>query len=213
MLKIQTKASQISNLTDARYFAAWDVNWLGFNLNPEAESRLSAVEMKAIKEWVEGPKMIGEFGNLNDKDQLISAVSVLELDGIQVGMFTEIDVLEGLEKVYVIQEWVLEKASDLEWMEEKLAERKECVNSFLLNLSTNGIELDLLDEAGRTLLKKLCSEFNIILNANIKPEQLDFIQNELNPEGISVTGGEEEKVGFKSFDELDDLFEALEITV
>jgi len=31
--------------------------------------------------------------------------------------------------------------------------------------------------------------------------------------GINVVGGEEEKVGVKSFDELDEIFEALEILI
>ena len=34
-----------------------------------------------------------------------------------------------------------------------------------------------------------------------------------NLQGINVKGGEEEKVGVKSFDELDEIFEAIEILV
>jgi len=50
MLKIKVKASQITNLTDARYFAAWEVEWLGFNFDEGSAHYIPPVEMKAIKE-------------------------------------------------------------------------------------------------------------------------------------------------------------------
>jgi len=36
------------------------------------------------------------------------------------------------------------------------------------------------------------------------------ILTEINPIGITIRGGEEEKVGVKSFEEVDELFEMLE---
>jgi phosphoribosylanthranilate isomerase len=62
MLKTQVKASSITNLTDARYFAAWEVKWLGFNLDANAEDYIEPVKMKAMKEWVDGVEVVAEFG-------------------------------------------------------------------------------------------------------------------------------------------------------
>ena len=61
MYNPQIKASQITNLTDARYFAAWGVEWLGFGLESGQDYFVTTAQMAAIKEWVEGPKMVGEF--------------------------------------------------------------------------------------------------------------------------------------------------------
>ena len=59
MLKTKIKANSITNLTDARYFAAWEVEWLGFNLNPGESIALQQVP--AIKDWVDGVKIVGEL--------------------------------------------------------------------------------------------------------------------------------------------------------
>ena len=56
MLKAKIKISQITNLTDARYFAAWGVDFLGFDINPESEHFSSPSIVAEISEWVEGPE-------------------------------------------------------------------------------------------------------------------------------------------------------------
>jgi len=53
MLTTTVKASSISNLTDARYFAAWHVDWLGFDLTANGLSVLSLPEVKEIKDWID----------------------------------------------------------------------------------------------------------------------------------------------------------------
>ena len=83
MLKINVKASQITNLTDARYFAAWEVKWLGFNFDSGSEHYILPQNMKAIKEWVEGVKLVGEF-SFASADDINSAVELLELNVVQV---------------------------------------------------------------------------------------------------------------------------------
>ncbi len=54
-------ASSITNLTDARYFAAREVDFLGFNFEAGTPGYLDPMYMKAMREWVEGPRIAGEF--------------------------------------------------------------------------------------------------------------------------------------------------------
>ena len=44
------KATAVMNLTDARYFAAKEVDYLGFNLEEGTEGYLDPMYMKAIRE-------------------------------------------------------------------------------------------------------------------------------------------------------------------
>lgn len=57
--KRQVIASGITNLTDARYFAAMGVDWMGFDLR--TEPRIPVEQMHAIMDWVEGPRWFVEI--------------------------------------------------------------------------------------------------------------------------------------------------------
>ncbi|MDX1479607.1 MAG: hypothetical protein R3301_17970 [Saprospiraceae bacterium] len=52
-------ATGITNLTDARYFSAMGVDWMGFDLT--REPRISRERMQAIMDWVEGPRWLVEL--------------------------------------------------------------------------------------------------------------------------------------------------------
>ena len=123
MLKIKVKASQVTNLTDARYFAAWEVEWLGFNFDQGSEHYIQPQSMKAIKEWVEGVQVVGEF-SLASAEDINSAIELLDLDAVQVGMFTETSVLEAINGAPVIKEIVISPEMDAARLEEEL--KKKC---------------------------------------------------------------------------------------
>ncbi len=82
MLRTKVKASSVTNLTDARYFAAWEVYWLGFDLDPHSERHVSPTAFEAIREWVDGVEVTGEF-NLQSPEEIREAVEVLRLDAVQ----------------------------------------------------------------------------------------------------------------------------------
>jgi len=54
----------ITNLTDARYFAAWGVDYLSFNMNAESEYYLPWEKISEIIEWVEGPGALIEANSI-----------------------------------------------------------------------------------------------------------------------------------------------------
>jgi hypothetical protein len=61
MLKLKVAAFSISNLTDARYFSAYGVDWLAYNLQDNKGSLANLDRVQEIINWVEGPKSIGMF--------------------------------------------------------------------------------------------------------------------------------------------------------
>jgi len=206
MLKTKVKASAITNLTDARYFAAWEVQWLGFNFQEGTADYIDPTTMKAIKEWVDGVEIIGEFG-MHTAEYIKSGIELLDLDGVQVNQFLDHSELQQLVDVKVIQEIVIEAGTNAEDIQTLLAMNSQWVNYFLLNFSSNKVELSAFGDAA---LADICEEYPVLLSANINKETIDAVLNDIKPYGIEVKGGEEEKVGYKSFDDLDDLFEELE---
>jgi phosphoribosylanthranilate isomerase len=205
-------AGSIANLTDARYFAAREVHFLGFCLEESNENYVQAAVVKAIKEWIEGPKIVGEFG-MQSTQEILSAIENIGLDAVQLSMFSEVDKKVLQEKTTVIQEYIVEKttrAGDFWQQIEQLATDSDYLH---LDFSKNNISWnDLLrnPEISVELLQRTCQQYKVFLSLPFLPKQLKAIVNVLQPIGITLKGGEEEQVGVKSFDDLDDIFDEIE---
>ena len=129
MLKTKIIANQITNLTDARYYAAWYVDWLGFDLRRTTQDNMALEEVKAMKEWIEGPVVVGELDWL-DYEKGKAIIDYLELEAIQVGMFTPVEYLQGLSNKTVIKEVIIEKNTTYEAIFAHLEEYFEVVDYF-----------------------------------------------------------------------------------
>ncbi len=209
MLKLSVKASQITNLTDARYFAARDVEWLGFNLDVGTENAVPPQQISAIKEWVEGPKIVVEFG-LQSPEEIKGAAEYLELDAVQIGMFADTKAVHQVLEIPIIKEIVVEN-EDLAGVKDLINAQAEWVAVFILDLTKNNIGIKDLSSDVITLLKKLCANHKVLFNINGTIEELSNFIEQVNPLGLVLMGGEEEKVGYKSYDELDDILDFLEV--
>ena len=216
MLSTKVKASSITHLTDARYFAAWETEWLGFHLSPGEEYTVDVRQVSALQEWVDGVKICGEFG-LSSAEDIQTAVDLLQLDSIQVGMLTPVETLEALAgNLEIIQEVVPEAYMSSDEIEELLQTRAGNVNYFLLNFSKGGIIAEDLRSGhpySLDQLKDWCERYPILIDIQLDESGPKAFSEEIPVKGFAVQGGAEEKVGYKSFDELDDFFEALEVLV
>jgi phosphoribosylanthranilate isomerase len=170
-------AQNITNLSDARYFAAWGVDYLSFNTIPDSDYFLELDKVQEIKDWVEGPLCLIEtnaldFNEVADGHVLSNIYNSLPLNK---EAFYRID-LDEIRKGLPSGKYILQLDS------------VETLNS--LNAidpgQTQGIEL-FLDIT------------------NLELAHFD----KLGEYGIVIQGGEEEKVGVKSYDELDELYELL----
>lgn len=215
MLTIKVKANSITHLTDARYFAAWEVEWLGFNLRPGEENSVSPAQVAAIREWVDGPRITGELG-LSTAEDIRAAVSQLELDTVQIDMLMPTEVIEDIHELRpLLQEIVVEAYADPDDLEELMERHQGLVEAFILNFTKGGIRWSDLEAAGSPVdlerLNDWCDRFAVILDIPLEETAPEEVLRLLNPYGFAVSGGAEEKVGVKSFEELDGFFEALEL--
>ena len=209
---ISISAGSIANLTDARYFAAREVHFLGFCLDNSSENYVQSAVVKAMKEWIEGPKIVGEFG-LQSTEEILAAVENIGLDAVQLNMFALADKNALREKTIVIQEIVAEKTTRAGDFWQKIEQLGNESDYLYLDFEKNDITWnDLLrnPEISIELLQRACQKYNIFLGLKFLPTQLKTIVNVLQPAGIAVKGGEEEQVGVKSFDDLDEIFDAIE---
>lgn len=213
MLKIKVKASQITNLTDARYFAAKEVEWLSFNFQEGTENYIDPMRARAMFEWVQGPHIVGEFDGLAAAE-INFYTEGYQLSHIQVGQMTTAETIFELKATSIIQEIIVEAFTNVDILRGMMQPLIATVEAFQLNFERNNLPFSsLLDENSMIMyqdMKDLCTEFNVILAIDFPADSLDAVLA-LNPYGLSVRGGEEEKVGVKSFDELDDILDRLEI--
>lgn len=213
MLSAKIYAGPITNLTDARYFAAWDVHWLSFNLSPTEDSFLAPNQTQAIKEWVEGPAMVGEF-NLHSAEEIQKLAVDLQLDGIKLGPDTSLETLMQLDTdLPVLKAITLTAEMTAAELEDICSDFAANVSHFILDFVPGAWSLEKLQKASDLNwghLLTLNEQYPIIFNLGLNPaDTLALIENE-TAISIQLTGGAEEKVGYKSFDELDEIFEALE---
>lgn len=173
-MSITIFAKDIQHLTDARYFAAWGVEWMCYD--PQS---LSRTEILAIIEWIEGPKHIIDVSKLDHE----SAMSLIELDGID-GYLTK-----SIEQYSAI--------------------------SARIETPRRAFVLDPQGAIGVfTAIRHVTTIENIEPNViyDIKGDHTSTIQflKSHQPSAIVLSGGQEEEVGVKSFDELDEIFEWIE---
>lgn len=184
---IMTKvyASQIKNLSDARYFASMEVDFLGISLH-ESDDIYKAYELMS---WVEGPMTVAEPRLTLALDPDVSfekfdfVLSPKELDFIPVPDHK------------IISHYSLD---DQFFNEDYL---------FILSVKQDFEKLTLQDFEK---LKDILNSYNnVILSIPFDVNNTAELIATLNPPCILVTGGEEEKTGFKSFEKLDIFFEQI----
>lgn len=192
MLRTKIIASSISNLTDARYFSAWGVEGLGFDLNKENPGHTSPMLVNAIKDWVSGPQIIGEFNGLQSKEEILELIKMLDLEAIQLGPFAP-------------KEWTF----DIPIYREMLISETDIppnANFIIVKLDA---ELDnWKDELSK--IEKISKKKPCYIDFSLNVKEYSHMFDITSPEGIILRGGEEEKVGFKSYDEIDEILEYLE---
>lgn len=207
------KATSISNLSDARFFAAqYSVEWMGFCLDESSDSYMPPHIIKAMKEWIEGPKIVGEIG-MCDEETLMNLVNELGLEAVQLPMFSLVDAAKINQQVPVIQEIVIEKEMTAAQLLQQVNDFSDKVTMLLLDFEKNAwtfAELIRSQEISIELLQRICQKNNVIIALNVNAKQWQAIISSINPKAISLKGGEEERVGYKSFDELNEIFEIIE---
>ena len=166
---------------------------MGFDLNVDSPTFSSPLQLNALREWISGPRIIGEFSGMQEKADIDELLKTLDLDIIQLGPFAQRD-------------WVFDVLVYREVLINNLADLPDS-DAYIIK----GDGKSLSDPDNVEKLKELCKDRKVFIDISLSPEELVNLDKEIQPEGFVLRGGEEEKVGYKSFDELDEIMEALEV--
>jgi phosphoribosylanthranilate isomerase len=202
-------ASAITNLTDARYFAAKaGVHYLGFHLEPDATDYLDPVFMKAIKEWVEGPAITAWFFE-TPVPIIIESAQFYGLDAVVLPLNVQNKV--QLARLGQLTYQLIASPSEFLENEIELAQVPNQPEAIILDL--RGQEWSNINDEGMKaeMVREICRRRKTLLYCN--PSNLStlaFWKEAVQPAGFCLSGGSEERVGVKEFDNLEDIFDWLE---
>lgn len=191
MLKTKIIAADLQNLTDARYFAAWLVDYMSFNFS---EPNVNLPKIKEIMDWVEGPIFCAQYTGLEESNYINDHLVALSIDHLLLGPYAKDELVNS--DWQVIQTTLLE-----EDIKELTANRSYIIQSHKT--------FDQFSQDEKNTLKKQCRSHSIYLDCDFKSTNIEDILT-LGITGLVLRGGEEEKVGVKSYDDLDKIMEALE---
>ena len=195
MLKTKVKISKVNNLTDARYFAAMGVDYLGFCCNTGTEMYCAPSRIKEITEWVSGPQFVLEFDGWQQETDIADLLKTGIGQAVHFGAFATYSSTFG---VPVFKDFILENIaeSDFAGVEFPVIRTEKSYQQ--------------LTNTEIAKIKELVKQKNVFLDIHFETKQLSEIIENLLVYGLILRGGEEEKTGVKSYEELDSIFELLQ---
>jgi Phosphoribosylanthranilate isomerase len=180
------KASRIAHLTDARYFAAMEVDFLGFNLEEGTEGYLDPMYMKAIREWVQGPRIVGEF-SVSPISVVKEAARFFGLDAVQVSAEAhgeQLALLEGLE--VLVEHTITDARTTLNV--ERWKNMVPYSDFFIVVFPEDKPAAEILRQNPHSW-KEVFSLRPSLLQGNVAPSEWPGLAQEFGLAGISVVGG------------------------
>ena len=195
--------SDVDNLSDARYAAGMAVDLVGFKLDPKDNTSLNLEKFKEIAEWISGVKMVGEFGDSN-ADETKELLKQYVVDYLLISDESKIHQFSMLGVPLIFNIDVDELG--LQNLESTMNFCAGSVDYFLLESS-----IENLDNISEKLIRMLANKYPIILGYGVHESNAQTITRDLHLKGIALKGSPELRPGYKDFDEMADILEALEI--
>jgi len=192
-LKTLVKVGEITNLSDARYCAGMGVEMLGFNLNQGSDTYVSPEQFKEITEWVAGVKFVGEFANATI-ETIQKSIREYKLDMIQLP-FVNADLIFEVDLPVILYGESCD-TEEIDLLVDRLGDR---ITFFLLEGCEDIEQIEHISE-----------NQPILLGGNLEADNVDSWIEGTTIKGIALKGSLEEKPGFKDYDQLADILEALE---
>lgn len=198
-LRTLVKLSSVNNLSVARYGAGMGVDLMGFNLDESSKDYITNETYEAITGWISGVKIVGEIHNAN-ADLISKSIKDYHLDYLQFTDVTLINEIGRLPLPFIIKI----NQPDQDHIKKILEQFSASAAWFLIEMSAP-ISTGLLE-----WLSLQTASYSIILGNNVSADNINDLM-ELGFSGFAINGGNEVKPGYKDFDQLADVLEALEV--
>ncbi|MEQ6118432.1 phosphoribosylanthranilate isomerase [Reichenbachiella sp. MALMAid0571] len=200
-LKTFVKVGNITNLSDARYCAGMGVDLLGFPLDEKSTEYIDTESYKEIVGWISGPQFVGEFES-NDASVIMSLQQELKFEYIEVNNVELANALSLTSNV--IYKIDLESFQSEGSLKNHFTLINDSIKYILLESETK------VSSAAQKAIDELASIYPVLKAYELNASTILSDIATVNIKGIALKGSKEVKPGFKDYDELADILEALE---
>ncbi len=185
-MKTKIYASAITNLSDARNFSAMGVDYAGFVVD---DPSIGLQKVKEMVGWIEGPTLVAEFQQIQIDTNNFEPLKEMGFDYFTFSPFCKFE------------------SPDFKTIKQLLD-----TDSLVDGLSILKIETPFgnLSKDEKSKLASFVNTHQVIVDIPFNTSDFELIIHALNPYAIILRGGEEEKTGVKSYEELDSIFELLQ---
>ena len=187
------KIRGVNNLSDARYCSGMMVNVIGFNLDANQKDGVNIDSFKAITKWIQGPKIAGEFDNM-ELELIRKYLSLIDLDIIETCNPSFLaPLIDTGKEVYLkinLDSLVNEKA-----LFNKIKEGQTANKIVVYSPEKSKNETLLINLLNYTKNEQIINGFNLDLS------QIDFWPS------IEIMATPEDKPGYKDYGEVMDVLE------
>ncbi|BDD04203.1 phosphoribosylanthranilate isomerase [Aureibacter tunicatorum] len=204
-LKKIVKISNVNNLSDARYCAGMLVDMIGFNVEATHSNYISPEDYKDIVEWLSGVKIVAEIEN-SDINAIEEILTKYDAQVVQVSDLNLAEEINERLRYEVLCKVSLDSLGDFDVLVESMEMAKPFTSLFIFES-----EKDELSDSLKEKVLSLANDFPILLGAGISADNVNELLDSTSLQGITLKGGEEIKPGFKDFDEMADILEAIEV--
>ena len=180
------EATNVSNLSVARYFAAWNVDFMSFQFDPEHPLFIHPSNALEIKNWLSGPKYGGVF-NQHELAEIQDVITMLDLTYVRLPFHRkELAIDIDINTIISCSVKEFEVAKD---------EDHDKIHGFDIVGDWNEIK----------------NLFTTKIFLNPQPLTAEIVKEIItaNPDGLILRGWNELEIGLAEFDEMDAVQEIL----
>ncbi|MFN4082755.1 MAG: hypothetical protein ACK4K9_03920 [Bacteroidia bacterium] len=198
MSKTRIKLGSINNLSDARWAAAGNIDFIGFCFDGSSPNFIPPVKAQEIIEWTSGIGVVAEFGPNNTEQEILDITELLNADMVEISSTTNPQIISKLQ-IPVLVNINISDLNELD-IEKKMAEFGNA-KAYLFSASNNNYDCN--------VLVNICQKHPVIWGLPTDKSSIKNILNSFNLYGVNLFAGNEEKTGIKDFDELADMVDLI----
>lgn len=198
---------QIQDLHEARYAAATEIDFIGFNLDPVLGSVLTLGEIQAITEWITGIQKVAIFGT-QSIDEIQTILDKISVDYVQINAWISASELSKL-KVPIIKKIPIVHDVSFEQLNFLTEPYKNVAAYFLLdgynhNITWGSFEYQPFEWK---VIAKMCQAYPCFVGFNLTAQTAQEVVERIKPFGVAIHKGVRNTVQELDFDAVEQIVE------